>query len=305
MMVFFLFFTGMVLITQSMASAELEKNLKEHVYHLAGKIGERNFLHYEKLEAAADYISNEFKTYGYQPECQFYTVTRKKYRNIIAEKKGNNDIIIIGAHYDSVVGSPGADDNASAVAGLLELSRILKDKNTKKTIRFAAFTNEEPPFFYTEEMGSRVYAKEVSIKKENVRAMICLEMIGYYTEKKKSQEYPLGILKLFYPSKGNFIGFVSNMESIALLNKAKALFKKHSKFPMETLTAPTVLSAISLSDHSSFWKYGYKAIMVTDSSYYRNANYHTKHDTPDTLDYKSMTQVVEGLAKVIEDFAKK
>lgn len=295
-----------MLITQNMVSAELEKNLKQHVYRLAspeGGIGERNFVQYKKLEAAADYIFDKFKTYGYKPENQFYAIGLKKYRNIIAEKKGNDEIIIIGAHYDSAVGATGADDNASASAGLLELSQIIKTKNTKKTIRFVAFTNEEPPFFYTNEMGSSVYAEGISKNKENVVAMICLEMIGYYTEKEKSQKYPLDLLSLFYPSKGNFIGFVGNLPSAKLVRKTKKLFKRHSKFPVETLVAPTFLSAISLSDHSSFWKKGYKAIMVTDTAYYRNANYHTVSDTPDTLDYKSMAEVVDGLSKVIEDLS--
>lgn len=300
---FLIFFAGMMLITQNMTSAELEKNLKGHVYHLAEEIGERNFIYYEKLEAAADYIFNKFKTYGYKPENQFYTIGQKKYRNIIAEKKGNSEIIVVGAHYDSVVGAPGADDNASAVAGLLELSRIIKNKNTKKTIRFVAFTNEEPPFFYTKEMGSRVYVKEISKNKENIVAMLCLEMIGYYTEQEKSQKYPLWFLKFFYPSKGNFIGFVGNLSSIKLVRKTKKLFKKHSNFPVETLVAPTFLPGISLSDHSSFWKKGYKAIMVTDSAFYRNPNYHTANDTPDTLNYKSIAEVVDGLAKVIEDLS--
>ncbi|MEW6556304.1 MAG: M20/M25/M40 family metallo-hydrolase [Elusimicrobiota bacterium] len=281
---------------------QVEQNLKKHVIHLAKDIGERNYVQYKNLETAADYIFAEFKKYGYEPYNQFYTiekgdlVKRKRYRNVIAEKKGNSEIIVIGAHYDSVLGSPGADDNASAVAGLLEIARLLKNINTKRTIQFVAFTNEEPPFFYTENMGSRVFAREARKNNEKIVAMITLEMIGYYTDKK--QKYPL-FLGLFYPDKGNYIGIVSDIFSYRIAIKIKRYFKQHSAFPVQMLIAPRTFSAINLSDNSSFWIYGYKAVMITDTAYFRNPNYHSEYDLPETLNYKSMAEVVDGLSKAV------
>ncbi|MFA4888550.1 MAG: protein-L-isoaspartate(D-aspartate) O-methyltransferase [Candidatus Omnitrophota bacterium] len=278
-----------------------EGNLKRHVRVLTRHIGERNFSQYQNLERAADYIKQEFKKFGYGPQEQVYTLEGKTFRNIIATKKGKTSeekIIIICAHYDSVVGSPGGDDNASGIAGLLELARILSQEELNRTIKFIAFTNEEPPFFMTRDMGSLRYAQEAKKKEEDILGVLCLESIGYYSDKKGSQSYPLGF-RFFYPDKGNFIALVSNFGSADFLRKIVRGFRKQSNFPIQFLTAPMFLApAISFSDHWSFWKFGYKAVMITDTAFYRNPSYHTSADTYEKLDYASMSEVVTGLCAV-------
>lgn len=281
----------------------LTDRLKTHVVNISDKIGERNYWFYQNLNKALEYIASSFKEFGLPVELQTYTIDDKKFSNIIAVKKSKaspNEVIIIGAHYDSVVGSPGADDNASAVAGLLELARFFSEMETDKTIKFIAFVNEEPPYFQGSQMGSRVYAKWAKKNKENIIAMISLEMIGYYNQNRKSQEYPL-FLGLIYPDTANFIGFVSNIGSKSLVDKLTRSFKEHSDFPVETITAPSIVPGVDWSDHSSFWKYGYKAIMVTDTSFYRYNHYHAQSDTYEKLDYESMAEVVYGLHKAIEE----
>jgi Zn-dependent M28 family amino/carboxypeptidase len=282
----------------------LEENLIRHVRVLSGEIGERNFIQYENLEKAKDYIIKVFKDYGYSTEEQIYPFQGREFKNIIAVKSGESDkIIIVGAHYDSVIGSPGADDNASAVAGLLELARILKEEKLSVTIKFIAFTNEEPPFFLSSEMGSMVYAKEAKRKKEKIEAMLCLESIGYYSDKRGSQSYPLG-LNLFYPDKGDFIGIVGNLRSKRLVRDIKEILKKQN-IKTQTLVCPSFLvPAIEFSDNSSFWRKGFKAVMITDTAFYRNPYYHTQDDTPDKINYKKLEELVYGLKNVIMELAK-
>lgn len=284
----------------------LINNLKLHVEKLALEIGERNFIKYEGLEKASDYIISEFGRYGYTSELQKYQIEGKTYKNIIVTLEGNKEpekIIIIGAHYDSVVGSPGADDNASAVAGLLELARLISKEKTAKTIKFIAFTNEEPPFFKSGEMGSMIYAKEAKRRKEKIEAMICLEMIGYFSLKKNSQSYPFP-LNFFYPEVGNFIAVVGNIASLELVNKVTSAFKKHSNFPIESIaTFEIIAPGIDFSDHASFWRYGYKGVMITDTAFYRNPNYHSPTDLPNTLNYQDLAEVVKGLYYVIMELS--
>ena len=201
----------------------LEENLKAHVIKLSKEIGERNYAFYKPLNKAADYITDEFKRYGYTPEIQDYTIEDKIYKNIIATKSGKakpEEIVIIGAHYDSVVGSPGANDNGSGITALLELSRLCAESNTDRTIKFIAFVNEEPPFYLTGHMGSRVYAKDARMRGEDVKAMISLETIGYYSEERNSQSYPLWY-RFFYPDQANFIAAVGNFKSHRLVKKNK------------------------------------------------------------------------------------
>ncbi|MDO8747526.1 MAG: protein-L-isoaspartate(D-aspartate) O-methyltransferase [Candidatus Omnitrophota bacterium] len=283
----------------------IQENLKRHVRFLSGDIGERNFMQYQNLERAANYIKQEFKKFGYEPTEQVYTLEGKTFRNIIAAKEGKSsldEIIIICAHYDSVVGSPGADDNASGIAGLLELTRILSQEELDRTIKFIAFTNEEPPFFMSKDMGSFRYAQEAKKRGEDILGVLCLESIGYYSDKKGSQSYPLGF-RFFYPDKGDFIAVVSNFGSADFLRKIVREFRKQSNFPIQFLTAPMFLApAISFSDHWSFWRFGYKSVMVTDTAFYRNPYYHTAADTYEKLDYTSMRDVVAGLCGVTKTF---
>ncbi len=277
--------------------------LKRHVKVLSQDIGERNFSHHQNLERSADYIKQELKKYNYSIEEQIYYLEGKPYRNIIATKRGTSlseKIFIICAHYDSVIGSPGADDNASGVAGLLELARLLSQDNFNKTLKFIAFTNEEPPFFMSKDMGSFRYAKAVKKRRDNILGGICLESIGYYSDKKGSQLHPFP-LSLFYPDKGNFIGLISNISSRLLLKRITREFKAVSRFPLEYLFAPNFfVPAISFSDHWSFWRFGYPAVMLTDTAFYRNPFYHTPADTYEKLNYPAMAEVVIALSMVIE-----
>lgn len=276
--------------------------IRKHVKVLAQDIGERNYIQYGKLEDAANYIKEVFRSYGYEPEEQIYYIGNGTFRNIIVTKDGKkkkDKVIIICAHYDSVWGSPGADDNASGVAGLLELARLIYKDNLNKTVKFIATTCEEPPFFMSQDMGSLHYAARAKKNKEDIEAVLCLESIGFYSDKKKSQGYPLG-LSPFYPDKGNFIGLASNMSSGRLLKKIATEFRRASDFPLEYLIAPIFFAqAISFSDNWSFWRFGYKAVMVTDTAFYRNPYYHTQEDTPEKLNYQSIAEVIKGLYSVL------
>ena len=284
----------------------LSKNLKEHVVKLSQQIGERNYMNYNNLEDAANYIRSYFRHYEYQVEDLTYWYKNKEYRNVIATKAGtekHGEIVLVGSHYDSVWGSPGADDNASAVAGLLELVRVFTKGDFSRTIRFVAFTNEEPPFFLTKYMGSRVYANRAKMNGENITAMICLESIGYYSTKPGSQQYP-PVIGLFYPNKGNFIAVVGNLKSRNLVRKVKEIFKKNSRFPIESIATTSLVPGINFSDHDSFWRKGYQAVMVTDTAFYKNPHYHCPSDAHEKLDYRSMAEVVKGLYYVILDLVR-
>jgi Zn-dependent M28 family amino/carboxypeptidase len=226
-------------------------------------------------------------------------------KNIEVEITGTQspqEFIIVGAHYDSVSGSPGANDNASGVAALLELARKLKWQRPEKTIRFVAFVNEEPPYFQTEEMGSRVYARRSRERAENISAMISLETIGYFSEAKNSQVYPFPF-SLFYPSVGNFIGFVGNTSSRTLTRRAVKVFREGAAFPSQGVAAPGWLTGIGWSDQWSFWKESYPGVMITDTAVFRYPHYHRRSDTPDKVDHDRMTRVVSGVDRVVRDLA--
>jgi Zn-dependent M28 family amino/carboxypeptidase len=278
-------------------------DLQNHVQYLAGAIGERNLAAYAPLERAAQYIEKFLKEQGYKVQSQEYKVEGRKVRNLIAEIPGGaraNEIVVIGAHYDTVRDCPGADDNTSGVAVLLELAAHLQHGHPARTLRLVFFVNEEPPWFQTENMGSWVYAKEVHRKKENVVAAVSLETIGMYSEVEGSQHYPAG-LRETYPSKGNFIAFVGNPSSRPLLEEAVRSFRAAKKIPAEVMAAPDVTPGVGWSDHWSFWQEGYPAIMVTDTAPFRNPNYHRPSDKPDTLDYDRMARVTLGLFHVVKD----
>lgn len=269
--------------------------LKSHVKKLSGDIGDRSIFRYEKLKETRDYIINEFKGYGYEVELHGYTLYDKYSENIIVNKKGNSgEVIIISAHYDTCF-NPGADDNASAVAGLLELARMLAGSETGYTIRFIAFVNEEPPFFKTENMGSFQYLQGF---KEKIKGAIILEMIGYYSDKLFSQRYP-PFFGLFYPNRANFIAIVSNFESRRFAKEIKKNFKKHSRFPIESVATFSFVPGVDFSDNWSFWKAGLPAVMITDTAFYRYPYYHSSQDTYEKLNYEGMSEIVYGLYKAI------
>ncbi|NOZ68265.1 MAG: M28 family peptidase [Deferribacteres bacterium] len=245
-------------------------------------------------------------SYGYAVSAQRYDVEGKTYENIFTEKKGEKSpdrVLVIGAHYDTVTGTPGADDNASGVAGLLELARLLVNEPLGLSVQFVAFVLEEPPFSRSRHMGSYVYARSLHQKGTDVEGMICLESIGYFTDRPETQYFPLAFLRFRYPTTGNFITFVSNLPSKGFLNRAKAAFKKGSELPVESISTLPVVPGIDFSDHRSFWKFGYHAFMVTDTAFFRNPNYHGKGDTPDTLDYERISEVVMGLRSAVMELA--
>ena len=307
------------------------QSLKNHVGFLAGTLGERNMFIPKSLESATAYIEKSFRTQGHKVSSHAYILKKGLLRdtivmdffrgifpsnfpegskepvatNIEVEISGNvykDEIILVGAHYDSVIGSPGANDNATGTAGLLEIGNLLFGKKLKRTVRLVAFVNEEPPFFATKNMGSYVYAQRSRERGENIQGMISLEMLGYYSTQKGSQKYPFP-LGMFKSDTGSFIAFVSNLRSKKLLNDFVKRFRRLVEFPSDGVAFPQVIPGISWSDHRSFWKFNYPAIMVTDTAFFRYPYYHSKEDTPDKICYDHMARVVSGLSKVIEDLA--
>lgn len=283
----------------------LEQEIRTHVFSLAGEIGERNVFHCDKLVQAAEYIRAAFKNAGFEVHRQDYQVLGQVCENIEVEVKGTNrpeEIILVGAHYDSVKGSPGANDNATGVAAVLVLSRILAQAQPLRTLRFVTFVNEEPPYFQTPDMGSRVYAKRSRQQGENIILMMSLETIGYYTDESQSQRYPPP-LNLIYPSTGNFIAIVSNTQNGSWVRKVIGIFRKQAQFPSEGASLFGWLPGVGWSDHWAFWKEGFPAIMVTDTALFRDPFYHSANDTPDHVHYEHVARVVSGLQQVILDIA--
>ncbi len=283
----------------------LAESLKRHVEILAGEIGERNVWHETSLDRASTYISSVWNEAGFDVKSQKFSVEGVEVGNLEAEILGTSlrqEIIVVGAHYDSVIGSPGANDNASGVSAMLELSRLLKEKRFRRTIRFVAFVNEEPPFYYSSKMGSFLYARRCKDRREKIVAMFSLETIGYYSDEKGSQHYPFPF-GFFYPDKGNFVAFVGNVASASLVKKSIRIFRKHAKFPSEGAALPSLVPGVGWSDHWSFWKVGYPAIMVTDTAPYRYPHYHSALDLPDKVDAARMSRLVFGFAEVIQALA--
>ena len=289
----------------------LREELRANVQKLAGEIGERNMWHYTQLNAAADFIEDSFSRAGLRTRRDSYEMGGQPCHNIEAEISGapqgaaaSNSpppIVIIGAHYDSVFGSPGANDNGTGMAATLALARRFASAKPKHILRFVAFVNEEPPYFLSGEMGSLVYARRCKERGDKISAMISLETIGYFSDAPDSQTYPSPGLGLFYPKVGNFIGFVSNVKSRALLRRVITVFRKHAKIPSEGASLPAFIPGVSWSDQWSFWQQGYPAIMVTDTAPFRYPHYHSSNDTPDKLDYDRFTLVVSGMEKVIQE----
>lgn len=277
----------------------VRERLEAIVRTLAETIGPRSYRDAASLAAAADFITRSFQAGGYTVTFQPYEVKGQTYRNIIAERRGKEEpdrILIVGAHYDTVEGTPGADDNASGVAVLLELARLHAETRFLKTVRFVAFTLEEPPFFRSRQMGSRVYARSLKERGEQVEGMLCLEMVGYYSQEKGSQSFPLFWLRWRYPTTGNFITVVSNSASELLQMHVRDALKANMALPAETFRGPWWIPGVDLSDHGSFWKEGYPAVMLTDTAFYRNPHYHRSTDRPETLDYGAMTELVQGMS---------
>jgi hypothetical protein len=284
-------------------SSGLEERLRGHVVRLSESRPGRNIIATDNLTPARNYIAKQFSDIGFNPRYQSYDIEGDEYSNIIVDipspVKGA-PVLIVGAHYDSVENSPGANDNASGVAAIIEIGRYFSiHQPLHNHLRLIAFANEEPPFFHTDEMGSLVYAKTLSIRNETVLGMISLETIGYYTDAKGSQKYPR-VFDLIYSDQGNFLSFVGNFQSRNLLTSSIALFRKQSKVPSQGVVSPAFVPGVGWSDHWSFWKVGLNAIMVTDTALYRYQHYHESTDTPEKLNYQYYAKVVFGLNKVIE-----
>lgn len=280
--------------------------LLAHVEMLAGTIGERNVWRYDGLQRAAEYIEAQLTHNGYEPRRQTFDVSRVPVSNIEAILAGTTrptEIVVLGAHYDTVSGCPGANDNGTGVAALLELSRRFAGRPQARTIRFVAFVNEEPPFFHTEQMGSVVYANAARAQNDNIVAMLALETMGYYSDVKGSQTYPQPIA-MMYPDVGNFIGFVANMASARMMMRARRAFKERTAFPLQSAAAPASIPGVGWSDQWSFWEAGYPGMMVTDTAPYRYPWYHTPEDTPDKISADKVAHVVDGLEHVVAVLAR-
>jgi Zn-dependent M28 family amino/carboxypeptidase len=290
--------------TAANAAPDLAERMRQHVVAVASE--EHNTGTPVQLERAAAYIETALARAGYAPTRQEYTAGGQRVRNIevavsnVAKGKRPDRLFIVGAHYDSGPGAPGANDNGSGTAAVLELARLLRTMQPRAgtEVRFVFFVNEEPPYFMGEEMGSMVHAAELKRQGQNVEGALVLETMGYYTDAPNSQQLPPG-LEGRYPSTGNFLAFVGTLESSALVRDALAAFRSASDFPAHGLAAPAHTTGVTLSDHSSYNRHGYPALMVTDTAFMRYPYYHTAQDTPDKLDYESMARVVTGLSKTI------
>ncbi len=277
----------------------LTYRLRAHVGRLAGEIGERNLFAPQALRSAAAYIENEWNAQGYGVERVEYEVCEIRCANLVATRPGRGrrgEILLIGAHYDSVVGSPGANDNASGVAALLEISRMFKALEPSLTVRFVAFVNEEPPFFWTWQQGSMIYAQTARRRGDDIRLMASLETIGYYSSEPGSQSYP-PLFRFFYPDCGNFIGIVSDFPSRTAMRRLATAFRARCDFPLQSVSTFRFIPGVAWSDHRSFWRQGYPAVMVTDTAFYRYRHYHAPADTPDKLSYPELARVTFGLFK--------
>lgn len=281
----------------------IAKNLETHIEKLAGEIGARNVTRYDGLKQAEAYLETELRKSGWEVRHQTFESRTKTVRNLDVELPGTirpGEIVIVGAHYDTAYDSPGANDNTSGTAGLLELARLFVGTTNARTLRLALFVNEEPPYFRTEDMGSRVYARTCKERDEDIVAMISLETIGYYSDAKNSQKYPPP-LSLIYPSTGDFIGFVGNPAPSKLVKRCIRVFREAEDFPTEGIAAPGSLPGIGWSDHWSFWQEGYPAIMLTDTAPFRYPYYHQQQDTPDKIDPERIARIVTGMQEVMND----
>ena len=281
--------------------------IKDIVEYLCYEIGPRPISHPKILSKTRDFIVEKLEELGLFVEFQRVLYKGNEYFNIISGIRpsllanSSCPLLVIGAHYDTVSTTPGADDNSSGVSGLLELARILSKKGNEN-LRFVFFCNEEPPCYRTKNMGSYWYAKHLKKIGQSLLGMICLEMIGYFSDRPKSQSYPFPLMDRIYPQRGNFIAMVGNIKSRDFTLSLKNAFKKHTSLPVESLNAPSFVIGIDFSDHWSFNKMGYFATMITDTAFYRNPHYHRPTDLPHTLDYKRAAMVIDGLAGAIIEF---
>jgi Zn-dependent M28 family amino/carboxypeptidase len=301
-------------IPSSVPAADPER-LARHVRKLSVELYPRSFDQFDQLERAAEYIGDEWRAVGVDVREQRFKVQESEFRNIVARfGPREGPLLVIGAHYDSHgyasegakrpggfspdTHTPGADDNASGVAGLIELARLLALRPPKRPVELVAYTLEEPPHFRTEHMGSAHHARQARVQGHPIELMVSLEMIGYFSNAEGSQTYPLRALHWLYPTRGDFIAIAGRLSDWRSTRRVKALMAGATPLPVASINAPSLLTGIDFSDHRSYWAEGFDALMVTDTAFYRNPNYHGAGDTHDRLDYARMARVVQGVLAV-------
>ncbi|SHL19691.1 M28 family peptidase [Chryseobacterium polytrichastri] len=299
-----LFFIGIILFNSFKGPQAAEKSpvpadrnlVKEHLIALTQTPRFRNYKNLDQLNTIAEYIHQNFNKYSDSTSLQEYQVGEETYKNVICSfGTENKKRIIIGAHYDVCGDQQGADDNATGVTGLLELARMLKGQKLNYRIDLVAYTLEEPPYFRTENMGSYIHAKYLKDNNIDVYGMASVEMIGYFKDEENSQDYPLGILSWYYGNKGDYITLAKKFGGGEFVNNFSDHFVEANQVKTETFTAPQFIKGTDYSDHLNYWKFGYSAMMITDTSFFRNKNYHQPTDTLATLDLKRMTKVIDGI----------
>lgn len=276
-------------------------SLKNQMEKLIGGPAYRTFTDTSKLNQVADWIFNEFKKGGHQPEFQEFEVNKVQYKNVIV-RIGSKTLptIVIGAHYDVCGDQQGADDNASGVVGMISAYHQLKEYQGQYCLEFVAYTLEEPPFFGTQAMGSYIHAQELNYESRKVFGMVSVEMIGFFSDKEDSQSYPVGIMKWFYGKKADFIFLSKKMTNGKFVRGFTKNFMKSGMIKTHKLGAPKSIVGVDFSDHRNYWKFGYDAFMLTDTSFYRNKNYHQSTDTIETIDFSRMAKVVDALVYAIQ-----
>ena len=287
------------------AELSLESKLAGHLHQLASVIGARSTSQPAGLERTLVYLEEQLTSYGYRPLRIPYEVDGLTVANLEVEIIGSqlpSEIVVVGAHYDAFSSVPGANDNGSGTAAALALAERFAGLHCGRTLRFVFFTNEEPPHFQRETMGSLVYARACAKRQENIRAMWSLETVGYYSDDEGSQTYPIKLLEAAYPTRGNFIAFVGDLSAKGLVRKTVGRFRELTDFPSEAATLPGAIAGVGWSDHWSFAESGFPALMVTDTAVFRDPYYHTLEDLPERLDTASMARVVEGLGAVLAEF---
>ncbi len=282
------------------------RRLERRVRELVSRFHPRDGGHPANMARAAGWIAEELRATGAAVSEQRFPAAGAEYVNLVATcGPETQDVVVVGAHYDVAGEMPGADDNASGIAGLLELADLLSGARLERRVELVAFANEEAPYFATVGMGSEVYARSLADSGRPVRGMVCLEMLGCFSDAPGSQKLPFGpALRLFYPSTGNFIAVVGNVPRAAIVRTVKRAMREASDVPVYSINAPGFVPGVDLSDHSSFWRRGEPAVMITDTAFYRNPRYHTERDTPDTLDYRRMADVVAGVRNAVLELAR-
>jgi hypothetical protein len=285
------------------AERELAAELRHDLHALSVEIGERNTRLPENLARAADLVHERFATAGYSVEEEVQTVDGVVCRNVLVEIPGaSEEIVIVGAHYDSALGSPGANDNGTGVAALLALARALRGVEPRRTLRLVAFANEEPPHFGTSEMGSALHARGCAARGERVAVMLSLETLGCYSDERGSQTFPVPGLDLVYSDRGDYVVFVGNVASRTWVRSAVGTFRRSAGFPCEGAALPEQIPGVGWSDQLWFWRSGWPGLMATDTAPFRDAHYHTSRDTLEHVDVERLARVVRGIEQVVRDW---